>query len=383
MIFSCGMSLWAKDFGLVLDQDLVPSGIGNDTTFDYTGILIPRFSTMLGDNAGLYISAGINYQNNPWTVVPELLRTEFYWRFSNNEFKVGRMQYSDPLGYIANGLFDGVSFSVDTQAGTLSAGAWYTGLLYKKRANISMTQDELQSITDGLDYSDFFNTYAAPKRGIAALNWEQPGIKERVDLYASLLGQFDFSGANLHSQYAVVRAAVPVNDFIFNLGGCLELMENSGDFGFGLAGELGVDWMLPTKIEDRLSLVGRFSSGNFENSSMNAFLPITTVAQGDLFQAKLSGISTITLDYLGRFYRTLSAGISSTYFIRSDLNTCTLIGNDGYFAGNEFYGRLMWSPVSDIMAYLGGGVFLPSLGNAAPNANMQWRVELNVIISLY
>ena len=91
----------------------------------------------------------------------------------------------------------------------------------------------------------------------------------------------------------------------------------------------------------------------------------------------------ITLDYLGRFHRTLSAGLSTTYYISSDLSTNSIVGNEGYFWGLEIYGQLNWSPFSDIQVNLGGGVFLPSLGNASPDAEARWRIELNVVLSLY
>jgi len=373
------MPLWAGDFGLVLDQSLELNNAG----LDYTGILIPRFSALLGENGGFYISAGAKFQNNPWTIVPELLRTEFNWGSGSKEFKIGRVHYSDPLGYIANGLFDGAGFSMDTQAGTFSAAAFYTGLLYKKRANITMTDGELKSASSDLVYTDFLKTYFAPKRIVAALGWEHPGLRDLVYVNLALLGQYDFSAADLHSQYLAAKISIPYNDFIFDLGGSLELIEDSGKFGIGLAGELGAVWMLPTRIEDRLSFLGRFSSGTMDNSRIKAFLPITTNPQGYLLQPKLSGISMISIDYLGRFHKTFSALLSSSYFIRSDLNSHTLIGNNGWFLGNEFYGQVMWSPVSDIQVNLGGGVFLPSLGNAAPKADLQWRVELNVILSLY
>jgi len=59
------------------------------------------------------------------------------------------------------------------------------------------------------------------------------------------------------------------------------------------------------------------------------------------------------------------------------------LGRDGYFLGNEFYGLLTWSPVSDIRITGGGGVFLPSLGNADKSADLQWRVELGALLVLF
>ena len=382
LVLPC-MSLGALDFGLIADQSPAFSGSGTESSFDYQGVLIPRFSALLGDNGRLYVSAGVSLQNSPWVVVPELLRTEFSWRFQSGELKFGRMQYSDPLGLIADGLFDGAHFSFDTEAGSFSVGVWYTGLLHKKRTEITMTRDEQDSYYTDLDYSNFSSTYFAAKRMVAALGWEHPGLKEVLRARIAILGQIDLEGTDLNSQYLAGKFSLPLGNFIFDLGGCLELIENSSDFGIGLAGELGVTWMFPAALGSRLVFLGRFSSGEFEDSSMNAFLPITTSYQGSVLKGKLSGLSMLSLDYLARFHHTFSAGVSTSYFIRSDKGSFTLLGNDGWFLGGEFYGRLFWSPVSDLQINLGGGVFLPGMGDAAPNADPLWRVELNVVLSLY
>ena len=412
------LSLGAIDFGVILDQSPAFGGYGDDAGFDYTGFLIPRFSAFFGDRGELYISAGfrVEYEDKDWIFLPELLRTDFFWRFDSGELRAGRMQYSDPLEFVAEGLFDGARFSLDTNAGTFSFGAWYTGLLYNRRINITMTEDELIKNTKKTTTSDValpttvtdiqgwrdqqvynaianyidppksrnnFDDYFAPRRIAAALDWEHPALAEHVRMKVGLLGQFDVSGSDLHSQYLTAKASVPVKAFVFDLGGCFELIEDSGDLWIGLAGEAGASWMLPTPIEDQLALVGRFSSGVVSGSSIEAFQPLTTSYQGEVLKAKLSGLSMLSLDYIARIHRTFSAGLSSSYFIRSDLGTFIEYGTSGYFLGNEFFGRLLWSPVSDIQLNLGGGAFLPAMGNAAPSAKPLWRIELNVILSLY
>ena len=99
----------------------------------------------------------------------------------------------------------------------------------------------------------------------------------------------------------------------------------------------------------------------------------------------------LQVDYTAPLHDTLSAGISSSYFIRNDLTTysgypLSVEGSDdsgGSFLGNEFFLRLLWKPFSDISVNLGGGVFFPSLGDAAPKVDNIWRVELNVSLLLY
>jgi len=389
-IFS-SLSLYAKDFGLVLDQSGgyslsgYNSFVGNAGALDYSGALTPWFSTLVGER-GVYISASAkaDWENSVMTVIPELLRTDFSWSFDNGEFKLGRMYYTDPLGFIATGLFDGANVSLDVGGGSVSFGAWYTGLLYKERANITMTQMEQRSYGALMDYSNFADTYFAPRRVLSAFGWEHQGLAEHIRVKLALLGQFDLAGENsLHSQYLEGKVSVPVNLFVFDLGGCLELIEFADEKKIALAGVMGISCMFSAA---RLSLSGRYSSGVIQDS-LTAFLPLTNVYQGDILQAKLSGLSVVSLDYLGRLRRTLSAGLAASCFIRSDLGTYaypfSAVTRDGYIVGTEFFGHLWWNPVSDIQLNFGGGAFLPSLGNMAPDAFPSLRAEIGLILTLY
>jgi len=380
------INLWAADFGVLLETTPGAGGNGSNGNFDFSMLLIPRLSVPVGTSGEVFVSAALkaDYENETWSAAPELLRTEFSTRAGSLVFALGRVQYTDPLGFIADGLFDGARLTYDTeQAGTFNLGAFYTGLLSKKRINITMTGEELDSFNSEIDYSDFAGSYFAPRRFIAALGWQHPGLGEFIRAKAAIISQSDLGDSRLHSQYLALNFAAPVNLFVFGLGGALELIENDGDIGLGLAGELVVSCNLPTAAEDVLSLRGRFSSGTTEDGDIKAFLPVTTIYQGEALKAKLSGLSILSLDYLARVNKNFSASLISSYFIRSDLATYALYGDEGYFLGNEFFGRLIWSPVSDIQLNLGGGIFLPSMGNASPKADPVWRIDLNIILALY
>lgn len=390
LILLPALSLWAADFGLVLDQTADYSGYGSDGSFGYTGSLIPRFSALLGDTADIYISASIGAEyRNGWTFVPELLRTELTFIPGNWEIKLGRMNYSDPLGFVAEGLFDGLGVFLDSTIGTFSAGGWYTGFLYKDRIDIGITQADEESNAVPFDFGDFQNTYFAPRRVVAALGWEHLGIGA-LEAKLALLGQFDLSdGERLNSQYAVGKISLSGSSLVFDLGGCFELLQNSedADLGMAAAGEAGISWTPGTDLRQRLSLLARYASGGTDGT-ITAFRPITTEYQGNIFKPKLSGMSMLSLDYLARLHYTLSVGLSSACFVRTDLGTYKSYplvvdtAGDGYFLGTEFFGRLFWSPASDLQINLGGGVFMPSLGNAAPDVENAWRVELGAVFSL-
>ena len=384
------VSLAAADFGLVLDQSASAAGI-EETAFEYEAVLIPRLVCMFGDSGELYISAGLTAgYNEDGYIVPELLRTEFSWRFGEAKITAGRMQYAAPFAYVAEGLFDGVQFVYDSPVGTFNAGAWYTGLLYKKKANITVTAEDTQNYYADVEYDNFADTYFASRRMVAAVGWEHPSLAELVNARLAFAAQTDLNDRSdfLHSQYFMAKIGIPAGQFMVELGGALELEETGGNSGIGLAGELGIFWTLPVSLVSRLSFTGYFSSGRAADSSLAAFSPITDKSCGDILEAKPSGISALSLDYTARLHNTLSAGLSLSYFIRSDLETYSgypvdVQSGDEYFLGNEFFARCIWSPVSDLQINLGGGIFLPAMGNVAPDGQPQWRVGLAAILSLY
>jgi len=374
LLFVICYLLPALDLGLTLFQN---AGL-SDSGFRYSGSLVPRVSGLIGENSDFYISAGVEaaYQDG-LSFIPELLRTEFSFRSSALAVKVGRMYQSDPLGLIASGLFDGAKVSYESSLGSFYAGAWYTGLLYKKRVNIEMTDN------------DYKNDYLAPKRLLAGVGWEHLSLGGRASASAAVLGQFDFScGEALHSQYIAGKVSLPFKAFSLDLGGGFQLIQQSEKTGTGFVAELGIGFLPPIPLSSKLSLLARYASGVNDGNAF-AFLPVTTIGQGNILGAKLSGITMIQADYTARLSNTLSAGISSSYFILNDNKTytgyplSTESSGGGNLLGNEFFAKLLWSPLSDIYVNLGGGIFLPSMGDAAPKADSIWRVELNVILLLY
>jgi len=395
--------LYSYDWGLRLNQSLDVEGVGTETVelpddLSYMGTLIPWLSMPLGadysSNKDLYLAAGmsVEYRDASVFFIPELLRTELTWRLGEGrELRFGRMNYTDPLGFIANGLFDGARFSFDQKNNSFGAGVWYTGLLYKRNANVTMTSLDQASYIEALDYSNFADTYFAPRRLVAAFDWENPYLAPWLRMKAAILGQVDLTGRDelFHSQYLAFKASFLVQDFVFDLGGCFALAELSSDDSTevkaSFAGELGAGWTPPTQMKDLLKLTFRFSNGTVEDGSFAAFVPITAESQGDVLRAKLSGLSMIRLEYIARVYENFSFSAASSYFILSDLGTYKGLpdGRDGYFLGNEFSGRMIWSPFSDLQLNLGGGVFLPSMGNSGSKSSPVWRVELYAALAIF
>jgi len=389
--FFCSLSLNAADFGLVYNQKVdvtVPVSDLGETNSDISGVLFPWFSVPLAEGSVFYFSAAVNYDTDPFEIIPELTRTDLTFNLGYANISFGRMFYTDLLGIIADGLFDGARVSIITGNGNIRFGAWYTGYLYKKRNEITMTPKELHSMYVKVDYSDFADTYFAPPRTLAAIEYDHPSVGGNLSLKTSIIGQFDSGDDKLNSQYFSVGVSFPVNSFIFDIGGCFELIEYNNKTSPAFAADIGLTYILPTKLEKQIKLSGRYSSGVSEDESVGAFLPLTTIPQGDVIDAKLSGLSLLSLDFIGRLSKPLSTNVSFTYFIRNDLGTYSyypVLGtnSDGHFVGAELFGRLVWNITSGARMNFGTGVFLPKLGNAAPDASMLWRTKLNLILSIY
>jgi hypothetical protein len=390
----------AMDFGLLLnqraeidDRRFDEDGIGGIT---YEAALIPRFSLLLGDYHTLFVSGSLQVirEDEEWRLLPELLRTEFWRQAGDTELRVGRMIYADPLNLVAAGLFDGVQFSRNTWRGTFGAGLWYTGLLYKNRANISMTDSDGQNLETETDWDDVWNTYFASRRVMLALYWDHPSVAELFQINVTLLAQADVNDLDISydSIYLIGRVVMPRQRFIFELGGALEggrlVTGDDTDFRIAFAADAGVHWLPPTQVYSMVSLTGRFTSGQAESGPVSAFTPITAMPNGYFLEGGISGLSVLTLTYTARLHQTFSAGLSASHFVRSDRGTFTgyplgTQSGGNFFLGTEFFGRLIWSPVSDMSLNLGAGVFLPALGNSAPDADPRWLVELAVTLALF
>ena len=247
LLICAPLSLSAHDWGFLTNQNASVEGAGAPDSaildsLEYTATVIPWLSAPLGKTGNLYFSASAIalYQNEQWFIIPELLRTELDFGIKDRgELKIGRMNYTDPLGFIANGIFDGLQYAHEFSGRhSLSFGVWYTGFQYKKSANITMTEDDLNQYYTDLDYNDFFDTYFAPRRAFAALDWEIYGIGELGSFDFALIGQYDLSGSKklYHNLYFMAKLIMPVKNVTFELGGCAELAEASEHFYVSFAG---------------------------------------------------------------------------------------------------------------------------------------------------
>jgi len=432
LLFMFPSAAGAVDFFLITNQSFSVEEQGREkTSYEYLSNLLVGIEYYFNDFWDLYLSAGFtfgwkgispypiehsrNELSKELTYVPELLRTEFTRLNKNMVFRFGRINYSDPLGIIASGLFDGFQFSHSSIAGNFSIGAWYTGFLYKKTSYIVMNDRDLIEFNKTLDYGNFVDTYFSPRRLLMSLDWYHPSIADFFKLSAAVTAQIDFpknakqddkqeassniTNEKFHSQYLTLKAIIPIKSFDFELGGSIEtsqkiLPDVNTENGIALAGIVNIFYKIPTKFDSSLSLTSRFATGDKNN--VNAFIPLSNRFYGDIFKTRMSGSSLISLAYTARFITDIGMTFGVSHFLRHDLVSYTAYPfktddnkslkdeyRSGRSMGTEIFTKFVWNTAIDSQIILGGGVFLPVLGNAAKNAKPLWSVEIAMVFAAF
>jgi len=385
LFFTIGLA-FSLDFGLLVDQEIE---VENDL-FSYSPALTPWLSWNGGKGLSVYLSGVLSLEYTKYfddagagglgkpAPVPELALFNVKYRFNQRvSLEAGRVGYTDALGFTASGFFDGFRLDAALPVSNISAALFYTGLLYKEKALILMTGGDAQKYAESWDWNNF-GDYFASRRALAAFRWGLP-LGDIYNLTAEILAQFDLTGNDqkLHSQYGELRFDLyPMNKFMITVGALFETMENEeGDFAVALGALAGIKTDIPGSLNDRLGVTMKFSSG-FWNDNFTAFTPLSSVAQGAVFQSPLSGLALLSADYSVRLHNTVFLEGILRYFMRT-YNDPSAEGN---FYGGELWASLAWQPLNDIRLSVGGGVFLPRLGNAYPDADPSWKV--NAVLSL-
>ncbi|MDR2096160.1 MAG: hypothetical protein LBP76_11705 [Treponema sp.] len=390
LFLTVSAGLFALDWGVLFNQTPKFSQDG----FFYTENIQPWASFLFGDDMDLYISGSLNLKVEPdrevnpvvpGLLIPELGRTELTWRPADVlTLNIGRVSLTESSSLIAAGLFDGLKAGIVLDKLDIGIGAYYSGLLYKETAGISLSQN------DRADYAKTEQYLSAPR---VFLNAEVlfPGILESAhSLSAGGLAQFDTRSSRVDSQYIFLHADIVIGGaFDIGLSGVCGFAEDDWSFtGVSAAAAADFTYYLPTEIEDRLLMGFRAGSGEW-NDAMKPFLPVNAPSQGTILKAKLSGTADARLVYTFRLIDALSIDMSADYFFRLDEKTYQTTdlkyntGDNPYFLGAEIYGNCIWAPFSDLLVTVGGGAFLPQLGNAFnSDAKTLWQVSLSLIISL-
>jgi len=382
----CSGFVFSFDFGLLLDQNVE----AENKYFSYAPVFIPWFSWYDERGMSLYLSGVLslkynNYDNDisdddglrkPY-LLPELSRFSFTYSSAQSSIEAGRVDYADALGQTASGLFDGLRFQTATPIGSLSVGAFYTGLLYKETAKILMTAN------DAAEYAkpvESFNDYCASKRLFAFGRLDMP-LLEYHNLFFEALAQFDLNGNDekLHSQYTQIALEFfTKNNMKISGGFVFETMENGdNDFTAAFGALAAFETDMPGSLNDSLKITAKFSSGPL-NETFTGFIPLSSITQGMIFPGTFSGLWLARINYAVRILPSLFAETNISYFGR----TYNEAGSDGNLYGGEIWASLAWQPLEDIRVTLGGGVFIPGMGNAYPaGTDTMWKINAGLLLS--
>jgi hypothetical protein len=389
LLFFSAVLIFSVDFGLLINQDFEAT----NEEISYTPAFTPWFSWNGGKGTLVYLSGifSFNYYNydndavgsSGWVkpaLRPELSRFAVSHRISPRySLEAGRINYADVMDFTASGLFDGVRFDALTSLGSISAGAFYTGFLYKETAEILMTAHDVSRYAEA--WNGDFDTYGASRRTFAAVRWDMP-LGEAHTLSVEALFQFDLNDTDdiLHSQYGEVQAAlyfphVPE----ITVGALFETMENkNGDLTAAWGGLAGIKMDIPGSLNDRLSAAIKFGSGQGDNT-LTAIAPISARTQGMVFTGAISGLAYLSADYLVRVLDALFLDGSVRYFMRTYDDPAA----EGNLYGGEFWASAAWQPFDDIRLTLGGGVFFPGSGNIYPDGtDPMWKFIAGLSLSL-
>jgi hypothetical protein len=389
LFLAASAGLFGLDWGVLLNQAPKYSQDG----FFYTETVQPWASFLLREDIDLYISGSLtlkvepNRETDPLVpglLIPELGRTELTWRMTDGiTLNMGRFSLAESSGLIASGLFDGVSTGIALDKMEINAGVYYSGLLYKETAEIRLSQSDI-------DDSKPERYFSAPR---IYLNGEVlfPGIlNSDHSLSLGVFAQFDTRSPRVDSQYVFLHADIAAgSDFEFGFSGVCGFIEDDWSFN-GVSAAVSADFTcyLPTEIEDRLLLGFHAGSGEW-NDTIKPFLPVNAASQGTILSAKLSGTAGARVGYTFHPVNVLSIDLSADYLFRLDEQTYQKsdlkfnTGDSPYFLGAEFYGTLIWAPLSDLLVTAGCGAFFPQLGNAfKADAKTLWQISVSAVISL-
>jgi len=373
------------DLGIVLSEGFTAENKG-ESNFASKTTLAPWLSLPFGAS-DFYLSAGVSaYYDEELLFIPEIFRFELNIK-PNPVFglRLGRFYWHDPSRFIAFGYLDGADFSLNLGAARIGLAGFYTGFLYKDTASINISPGDRKDYSADFDWTDFADTYFAPRRFLASVYGDFPCFPiGRGNLDAGLLAQFDLSDSDesFNTQYLLLRYTTYYKRFDFAAGGALEL-ENTKADGVKLAYAFSLEGGLQTGLtNDRFALGLRYASGSGPDTA--AFFPLVREAQGVVFDPVLSGMMILRANYQARLHESFAFQFGGRYFIRTDSKSFTdpYIKNDSYLLGAEADAVVYWNPVSDLAFAFSGGIYFPQTGQAmASDAPQRWTFGLEAIFS--
>jgi hypothetical protein len=396
LLFSAALAV-AADFGLVLNEKIEEKDI-DGAVFSWTQTASPWLSIVRSSELSFYLSLDLSLEysdtskihtsddHDDWRPLFQVGRSQALWKPLPSLFvEAGRITFEDPLGSVATGLFDGAKASLSLGPNTLNLSALYSGLQYKERAKIVMTQGDL------LDYADK-DIYFSAKRLLFSAFWQT----RRVGNFENILDlgglvQTDLRSSDeerLHSQYLLGKFSLPLFSVVtLGAGGIFGLKQQDSGDAFSLAGDFSAGLAVPGSLADRISLSWFVSSGS-SGSSYRPYFPVTAIAGGEVFTPSLAALSVAKLLYQAKPFDSLYFDIALRYFWRTTreggiipgIGATSDIEKDNL--GAEFYTSGVWTPLSDLSFSLGWGLFIPDGPVKDVSTTTLWKLTTAMTLSL-
>ncbi|MDR0403804.1 MAG: hypothetical protein LBH35_09485 [Treponema sp.] len=382
------------DFGLILTQTPNLTLADGENIFTYRAKAVPWFAASPVENMNLYFSISLidefekafSETDDPgkWrNPLFEVSRFSAAFKPAPAFFlEAGRIQWNDDSRFIASGLFDGFNAAYIANGFHFSAAGFYTGLLHKESAHITINTADL------LDYADS-GAYFASRRVIGSLSFSTPpfgGFIDSADL--EVLAQFDLNDrdSKTHTQYAVLKTSLsPLPKLSLTLAGVLGFLENSENDKpeISYAGRADVYREFGGALPGLISFGAAAASGG--NDQIGAFTPITTMEQAFVLTPVFSGLARFSLAYTLRPIESFSIEVKGAYFFRTDKTSFSdpaLDPSGGSALGSELLVNAVFVPFPDLVLQAGAGVFIPSTGNAfAGDTSVKARFSLGLALS--
>jgi hypothetical protein len=395
LYFFLSAAVFAVDYGIILGAEGGYNSAVTPEGLSAAGSLSPWFSAVLTERVDVYMSGKMTYRYEEkrepagfFVFEPE--RAEINLRpLSAVHITLGRQWFHDSAGLAASGLFDGAGGRVNLGLCSLSLGVYYTGLLYKETAKILMTPGDLREYEKPLDG---WGTYFASRRVLLTLAGEFPDLTRTTSLSVEGLAQFDVNEAagfpeKLNTQYLEARFTAELLDPLFVIaGGIGEFAQWAEERQGSLALFAEADWEIPGALADMLSAEFLWTSGRV-SGGMCAYMPVSGVQPGRIFDAGLGALMKGGLSYQARPHPVFSGEAGAAYFVRTDLETLgdgELDGaSDSRLLGGEVYGSVVWAPDPAFRFNAGGGAFFPGWGGAFREGTpVRWKINLGLLMSL-
>ncbi|HZK20267.1 MAG TPA: hypothetical protein VFC68_06045 [Treponemataceae bacterium] len=374
-------SLLAIDFGITIGNDTSFKNWPEKTVEQFNNVDVwlsekftPTVRFYLSANGAFSFSKTIDTDTPPVSVlIPDLglsylSGVQALGNAGALEWSVGRISFYDESRLLTTGLADGVVLKWYNGKVQLGTSCYFTGLLVKDNATVSMSaQDEVDAVDD--------NVVFATKRVVYQL---VAGVSQAIlnqDIKLQLTGQNDLntgSTEKFDSYYATVLLSgnpLPLTSYELGFSASLQ-KEERVDLKSGLLGFSNLTMYLPFKSS--ILKWDTVYSAPVDKNDTNGFKPVSTTTVSTVMPSiRLGQIMYSALDFSMQATRSLNMGLkASTFFRTVDKNTAiSFIDNnsDSYYVGSEGLVFLSWEAFPELALGANAGLFIPNSTVAVPD----------------